>query len=583
MEQDHRSYYLKKLKSVMPDHDGFRALILCLLLCSVFPCAYMCAQDNARAGVETENTREQRPVGNDAAQPDSAKRDSTRTDTSRVEILAIKNNLFYDAIATPNLQVEFRLNDKWSLEANVGFNPFPLDDTKYPKWRHIMVALAPRYWICHTFNRDFVSFNAAYAHYNVGGNAFPVSWMYNQVKTNRYEGDAVMAGLSYGWHWAVSPHFSIELEGGIDGGYTWYKKYKCEHCGDMMGKGGRWFLLPKVGLNLSVPLGGDEYSLARRCDCEKIDGKQDTVVAESSENIGENRIVSEPSELSELSEVAEAPADSPEVVRPAWIPAERIILKPLVAKAKMRRAVVPFFVPQVDQMRRLRNRILRDDSEYEPYDQTMALSADPRNTFIFFDVDVTKMDRSFIENDRLMDSIVQIIGEALRDPEIRITRIQIVGFASFDGRLSYNIGLAGNRAKTIKEYIQSLYHLDDKMFAVENGGESWAELRYQLEKVEFEGKDEVIRIMDTEPDVEKRERLIKALHGGRTYVYMRDELKHILRNLGCITVYCDTNDDYEDSDVSDSSDKSDNSGNSGKPAKRIVHRDWEKQSKKVQH
>ena len=64
---------------------------------------------------------------------------------------------------------------------------------------------------------------------------------------------------------------------------------------------------------------------------------------------------------------------------------------------------------------------------------------------------------------------------------------------------------------------------------------------------------------------------------------MRDELKHILRNLGCITVYCDTNDDYEDSDVSDSSDKSDNSGNSGKPAKRIVHRDWEKQSKKVQH
>ena len=64
-------------------------------------------------------------------------------------------------------------------------------------------------------------------------------------------------------------------------------------------------------------------------------------------------------------------------------------------------------------------------------------------------------------------------------------------------------------------------------------------MRYQLAKVDFEGKDEVLEIIDTEPDPDKREVLIKKLHGGQTYIYMRDELKHILRNLGCITVYCE--------------------------------------------
>ena len=57
-----------------------------------------------------------------------------------------------------------------------------------------------------------------------------------------------------------------------------------------------------------------------------------------------------------------------------------------------------------------------------------------------------------------------------------------------------------------------------------------------LEKVDFEGRDEVFAIMDEEPDLDIREKKIKALHGGATYRYMRDELKHIMRNLGRITV-----------------------------------------------
>ena len=452
--------------------------------------------------------------GNEAVWGDTISKES-----SKREVVALKNNLAYDAILTPNLQLEIRLTPKWSLELGAGFNPFPLDDTKFPKWRHLSAWIAPRYWFCHVFSRGFLSFNAAYAHYNVAGNAWPVAWMYPQVKENRYQGDAVMGGLSYGWHFPISPHFSIELEGGVDAGYTWYDQFECKHCGNKKDHGGRWLVLPKLGVNISIPLGGDELSLAKRCDCEKLEEKEEV-----------------PEEVQDTVVAAPVPVDTVEEFDP-FIPATR--LKMPMSYPKRVVAFVPYFEPKTDNMHRLRSRLLRNEEEYEPYDINTPLSADPRNVFIFFDVNVTKMDRSFIQNDMLMDSIMRILGDVQADSLIRISRIQIVGFASFDGRQSYNERLAGSRAKTIKEYMQSVYPISDSVFTVCNGGESWAELRYQLAKVDFEGKDEVLQIIDTEPDPDKREVLIKKLHGGQTYIYMRDELKHILRNLGCITVYCE--------------------------------------------
>ena len=415
------------------------------------------------------------------------------------EVVALKNNLLYDAAATPNLEVEVKLARRWSLEVGAGFNPFPLDDKQFPKWRHVAAWVAPRYWFCNVYHRDFISVNAAYAHFNVAGDAYPVAWMYPQIKDARYQGDAVMGGVSYGWHFAISPHFSIELEGGLDAGYAWYDQFECKHCGNKTSQGGRWLVLPKVGVSISVPLGGDEISHARRCRCETheyidpLPGKIDTLRVDSA----------------------------------------------------MPEPYVPYFEPKVDRMHHLRNRLLREAADYEPYRKDMALSADPRNVFLYFDVNVTKMDRQFIQNDMLMDSIMQILGDALADSTVRIAHIQIVGFASFDGKLAYNERLAAARARTIKEYVQSVYEeLPDNVFAVCNGGESWAELEYQLkanrDRIEFEGLDDVLAAIKEVRDPDKREARIKRLRRGETYRFMRDELQFILRNLGCITIFIES-------------------------------------------
>ena len=438
-------------------------------------------------------------------------------DSAKTEILALKNNLLYDAILTPNLEIEFRLHKHWSLEIGAAVNPFPLKDEKFPKWRHFSTWIAPRYWFCNVFNRGFLSANVAYAHYNVAGNAWPVSWMYPSVKENRYQGDALMFGVSGGWHFAISPHFSIELEAGVDAGHTWFSRYECKHCGakiDEHGKG--WFALPKVGISLVVPLGGDKLSLKKRCDCEDEEDEPitviDTVVVVTHDT------------------VIPAPVVDTVVL---------VVRDTVITHTEVPADTVSGMDTNSEEMQKLRASVFRDDSEYVPYDMNTALSADPRNVFLHFETNVTFLDRSFFENAKMLDSIAYLIGDALADPTLEITHIQIVGFASFDGKLAYNERLAGSRAKSIMKYLQERYpELDDTYFAVCNGGESWAELRYHFEQDDHEGMDEVVRIIDTERDLDKREALIRKVNGGRTYYnYIRTEYRPVLRNLGCIMVY----------------------------------------------
>ena len=305
-------------------------------------------------------------------------------------------------------------------------------------------------------------------------------------------------------------------------------------------------MLPKIGVNLVFPLGGDEESLSRRCDCEKLETAAEAAAAAAAATAVATTAASEtdtiaqedrfaPSDTLAREEpeqavaVAEEPAARDHAPKREEQPAEE---EQAIAKTEPEQAIAK--TEPVEEMP------AEEPATDEPVEEVVAhkvLSLGPRNGYLYFDVDVSKMDRSFLENDELMADILDALGEILADTTLRISRIEVTGFASFDGRLAYNIRLAAARAKTIKEQMQAAYpQLADSLFDITNGGESWEDLREMLEKVDFEGRDEVFAIMDEEPDLDLREKKIKALHGGATYRYMRDELKHIMRNLGRITV-----------------------------------------------
>ena len=68
--------------------------------------------------------------------------------------VAVKTNLLYGGTATPNLQLEFGLSKKSTLDVGAGLNWFDFSDNK--KFKHLLVQPEYRYWFCESFNGHFL-------------------------------------------------------------------------------------------------------------------------------------------------------------------------------------------------------------------------------------------------------------------------------------------------------------------------------------------------------------------------------------------------------------------------------------------
>lgn len=153
---------------------------------------------------------------------------------SYAQKVAIKNNLLYDATATPNLALEMALNRKITLELGMGFNPFTFSDNK--KFKHWLAQPELRWWTCDVFNGHFFGVHAHGAQFNVGGWDIPVGRL-DTFKESRYQGYLYGGGISYGYQWLLTPRWN--LEAGIGGGYAriHYDKFPCTECGTKVDDG----------------------------------------------------------------------------------------------------------------------------------------------------------------------------------------------------------------------------------------------------------------------------------------------------------------------------------------------------------
>lgn len=209
---------------------------------------------------------------------------------------------------------------------------------------------------------------------------------------------------------------------------------------------------------------------------------------------------------------------------------------------------VPPFVPEFAPVKpnegragelRKTNPVLHPFSEYQPYTKDRILRKDSDALYVHFELDKAVLKHNFRGNAAILDRIVDITRQIMADSTSMVRKIQIVGLASVEGRVAHNEWLAGARADALKRYVQERVSVPDSLFDVANGGEAWTELRSQIEDSQFEGRDALLHIIDTEADVNVRERLIKSHNGGKTYSYLRDKVLADQRNSGYLRVYYD--------------------------------------------
>lgn len=163
---------------------------------------------------------------------------------------ALKTNLLHTAAAlAPNLAVEFGIGPKSTLEFSFGANLWKqkasLDHSD--KLHHWIARPEYRYWFCERFTGHFIGGHVFYAKYNISEHDIPLLF----DKEYRYEGTAMGAGFTYGYHLALGKRWGAEFNLGVGFAQLKYDRYDCQLCAkneEAMSK--TYFGLTRAGITL---------------------------------------------------------------------------------------------------------------------------------------------------------------------------------------------------------------------------------------------------------------------------------------------------------------------------------------------
>ena len=173
---------------------------------------------------------------------------------------AVKTNLAYDAMTTPNIGVEIGLRGRSTVNIVYGLNPwsFGSGDNGVRKAKHWVVQPEYRWWHCSKFNGSFIGVHALGGQLNASNVNLPIPGFFfsgenlqKGVKDHRYEARYAGAGFTYGYQWILGRHWNFEAEIGAGYIHAWYDKYACDECGAKIANGGTNYVgITKIGLSL---------------------------------------------------------------------------------------------------------------------------------------------------------------------------------------------------------------------------------------------------------------------------------------------------------------------------------------------
>ena len=135
---------------------------------------------------------------------------------------ALKSNLLYDAMTTPNLGVEIGLPGRSTLNIVYGLNPwtFGSGDNGQRKAKHWVVQPEYRWWHCSKFNGSFIGVHALGGQLNAANVDIPVPGFFfngdnlqKGVKDYRYEARFAGAGVTYFKADGVTSFYPAKLAG----------------------------------------------------------------------------------------------------------------------------------------------------------------------------------------------------------------------------------------------------------------------------------------------------------------------------------------------------------------------------------
>lgn len=147
------------------------------------------------------------------------------------------NAVDYLNLGALNGELSVALSHHCSLSAAAAYNPwqFGSDPRKTVQNRQRRFSVGMRYWPWQTFSGWWFSFKGQYREYNRSGLS---------GEQTAEEGDALGAGLSFGYALMLTRKLNLDFGVGTWAGRSAYTVYACPHCGRILQSGHKGFLKP---------------------------------------------------------------------------------------------------------------------------------------------------------------------------------------------------------------------------------------------------------------------------------------------------------------------------------------------------
>ena len=186
--------------------------------------------------------------------------------------------------------------------------------------------------------------------------------------------------------------------------------------------------------------------------------------------------------------------------------------------------------------------------EYILTDATKAWDFGQDELEIIFKESKIEIDSTVFNNEVTFGKILAAVDKIHSDPNYKIDKIEVAGYASPEGKPGFNNWLGYHRALALINYIiehRPEYNLTLDNFRIVNGDENWEGLKWALKNYEFEHKDRVLKIINDETiPTELKKDKIKWIDHGKTWKFMLDEIYPHLRCARYLAVYYDSADDH---------------------------------------
>lgn len=173
----------------------------------------------------------------------------------------------------------------------------------------------------------------------------------------------------------------------------------------------------------------------------------------------------------------------------------------------------------------------------EPQIEEPKIRNEKGSASVDFVVDKYDIRPDYRNNAAEINKIISTIDVVRNDANVKITDISIHAYASPEDTYEHNTFLAENRAKSLTEYVKSLYDIPGDIFKVEFTPENWEGLREYVAASDLEHRHEILDVIDDpELDPDKKDWRIKGRY-PEDYAFLLKEVFPGLRRSDYIISY----------------------------------------------